>query len=119
MIRVLIADDHPVVRCGLKQVLAEEPDMTVSGEAGSAQEVLHLVRKQHWDVLVLDLNLPDRSGLEVLREVKEGGAKRPVLVMSVYPEEQFAVRVLKAGAAGYLGKTSAPEELAKAVRKVH
>ncbi len=118
MIRILIADDHPIVRRGVKQLLAEEPDFTVLGEARDAPEVLQLARQHEWDVLVLDLNMPGRSGLELLHEVKERWPKRAVLVLSMYPEDQFAVRVLKAGAAGYLNKESAPEELVKAIRKI-
>ena len=118
MIKVLITDDHAVVRRGLKQILADQPDMAVLGEAQNAREALQLLRQQSWDVLVLDLALPDRSGLEVLGEVRQRYPRLPVLVLSVHPEEQFAVRVLKAGAAGYLPKEGAPEELVQALRKV-
>jgi two-component system invasion response regulator UvrY len=119
MIRILIADDHPIVRRGLRQILAEEPDLAVLGEAQNAQEVLQLLRQQDWDVLVLDINMPGPSGLEALREVKDRRPTLPVLVMSIHPEEQFGVRALQAGAAGYLTKESAPDELVKAIRKVH
>lgn len=118
MIEVLVVDDHAVVRRGLAQILAEERDMGVCGEAQNAREALELVRGEHWDVVVLDLSLPDRSGLDVLKEVQQARPKLPILVLSIHPEDQFAVRVLKAGAAGYLTKEAAPEELARAIRKV-
>jgi DNA-binding NarL/FixJ family response regulator len=118
MIRILIADDHAIVRRGLKQILAEESGMTVAGEAQNAQEVLDLVRKQKWHVVVLDIAMPGRGGLEVLKEIKQEQAQLPVLILSMHPEDQYAIRALKAGAAGYLTKESAPEELVKAIRKV-
>jgi two-component system, NarL family, invasion response regulator UvrY len=118
MIRVLIADDHPIVRRGLRQILADEPDLDAPGEAQNGHEVLKQLQ-QPWDVLVLDINMPGRSGLEILHEVKDRRPDLPVLIMSIHSEEQFGVRALKAGAAGYLNKESAPEELVKAIRKVH
>ncbi len=119
MIHILIADDHTIVRRGLKQIVEEQADMAVTGEAQNAQEALQLARKRAGDVLVLDLSMPGRGGLEVLREVQELERPLPVLVLSMHPEDQFATRVLRAGAAGYLTKESAPEELVKAIRKVH
>jgi len=119
MIRILIADDHAVVRRGLKHIVSEQPDMTVDGEAENARQVLDLVRTDKWDVIVLDINMPGRSGLEVLKELRREHPKLPVLVLSVHPEDQYGVRVLKAGAAGYLTKDSAPDELVQAIRKVH
>lgn len=116
MIRILIADDHAIIRQGLKRIVADQTDMVVVGEAQNACEVLQLVHRTVSDVLVLDLNMPDRSGLEVLADLKP--LRLPVLMLSIYPEDQFAVRLLKAGAAGYLTKDSAPEELVKAIRKV-
>jgi two-component system, NarL family, invasion response regulator UvrY len=118
MIRILIADDHAIIRRGFREIVADQADMLVIGEAASAGEVLHLARRLAWDVLVLDINMPDRSGLEVLADVKQLQPPRPILVFTVYPEDQFAVRLLKAGAAGYLTKDSAPEDLVKALRKV-
>lgn len=118
MIRILIADDHPIVRSGLKQILADEPDLAVLGEAEDAEQVVHLLARQNWDVLVLDLNMPGKTGLEVLREVKRQRPQLPVLVLTVHPEEQYAIQVMKAGAAGYLTKGSVPGELVKAIRKV-
>ena len=118
MIRVLIADDHAVVRQGLKQILGDTPEMLVAGEATNGQEALDRVRAEAWDVVVLDISLPDRSGLDILKELQSERPKLPVLVLSMYSEDQFAVRVLKAGARGYLTKDSAPDELVKAIRKV-
>ena len=118
MIKILIADDHPVVRRGLKQILSDEPDMAVPGEARDAREVLDLVEKGGWDIVILDITMPGRSGLDVLRELKQKYPKLPVLVLSIHPEDQYAVRALKTGAAGYLTKESAPEELVKAIRRI-
>ena len=118
MINILIADDHAIVREGLKQIVSSEPDMKVTGEAHNAQGVLDLVRDRNWDVVVLDINMPGRNGLEVLKELKRERPALPVLVLSVHPEEQYGIRVLKAGAAGYMNKESAPEELVTAIRKV-
>lgn len=118
MIRILIADDHPIVRQGLKQILSEEPDVETFGEASNSQEVLELVRKQDWDIVVLDITMPGRNGLDVLKEVKNLRPKLPVLILSIHPEDQYAKRVLKAGAAGYMTKESAQEELIKAIRKI-
>ena len=118
MIKILIADDHAIVREGLKQILAETDDMTVAGEATNGREVLEQVRKEDWDLVLLDLAMPGKDGLETLKELKLEKPKLPVLVLSIYPEEQYAVRLLKAGAAGYLTKESAPEELIAAIRKV-
>jgi DNA-binding NarL/FixJ family response regulator len=118
MIKILIADDHAVVRRGLKQILGEEPDMAVFGEARNAEEVLKNVREQNWDIVILDITMAGRSGLDVLKELKHTRPKLPVLFLSIHPEDQYAVRVLKAGAAGYMTKESAPEELVKAIRKV-
>ena len=118
MIKVLIADDHPIVRQGLRQILSETADMAVVGEAVNAQEALDQVRVGGWDVLVLDITLPDRSGFDILKELKHVQPHLPVLMLSIHAEEQFAVRVLKAGASGYLTKENAPAELVKAIRKV-
>jgi DNA-binding NarL/FixJ family response regulator len=118
MIRVLVADDHPVVRRGLRQILADQPDMAVGGEARDAQEALDLVRAQAWDAVILDISLPGRSGLEALGEIRQARPRLPVLVLSMHPEEQFAVRVLKAGGPGYLTKDAAPEELPTAIRRI-
>ena len=116
--RILITDDHAVVRQGLKQILAEEFKRAEFGEAGSAQEAIERVWKENWDVVVLDITMPGRSGLEVLKEIKKTKPKLPVLVLSMHPEDQFAVRLLKIGASGYMTKESAPNELVGAVKKV-
>jgi len=118
MINILIADDHTIVRKGLKQILAETQDMVVAGEASNGFEVMEKVRNNHYDVLLLDISMPGKSGLDILKELKMENPKLPVLVLSMYPEEQYAVRVLRAGASGYLTKESAPEELVVAMRKV-
>ncbi len=118
MIKILIADDHPVVRKGLKDIIQATSDMTVSGEASKGQEVLENVKRIDFDVVVLDIAMPGRSGLDILKELKSGNPELPVLILSIHPEEQFAVRVLKAGASGYLTKDSAPDELITAIRKV-
>jgi two-component system invasion response regulator UvrY len=118
MIRTLIADDHAVVRQGLRQILQDTSDMQVTGEAASGPEALDRVRDDSYDVVVLDITMPGRSGFDVLKELRVERPGLPVLVLSMHPEEQFAVRLLKAGAAGYLNKESAPEELVKAIRKV-
>jgi two-component system, NarL family, invasion response regulator UvrY len=116
--KILITDDHAVVRQGLKQILAEEFTRAEFGQAASAQEAIDLVWKENWDVVVLDITMPGRSGLEVLKEIKKSRPKLPVLVLSMHPEDQFAVRLLKIGASGYMTKESAPNELVGAVKKV-
>ena len=118
MIRVFIADDHSIVREGLKQILTDTYDMTVTGEANSGPEALRKIQKGNFDAIVLDLSLPGMSGLDVLKQVKINKPDLPVLILSIHPEEQYAVRVLKAGASGYLGKETAPEELVGAIRKI-
>jgi DNA-binding NarL/FixJ family response regulator len=115
--RILIADDHAVVRRGLKQILAEAFARSVFGEATNSQETLERVWKEPWDIVILDLTMPGRSGLDVLKEIKKERPKLPVIILSMHPEDQFAVRLLKAGASGYMTKESAPEELVGAVKK--
>jgi two-component system, NarL family, invasion response regulator UvrY len=117
-VRVLIADDHPVVRQGLKQMLGAESDFTVAGEASSGQEAIELCGRLAWDVAVVDYNMPGKSGVDLVKELRRKFPDRAVLVLSMYPEDQYALRVLKAGAAGYLTKESATEELVTAIRKV-
>lgn len=120
MIKVLIADDHAVVRRGLKQILAETAgEIVVEGEATNGREVLQQVEARAWDVLVLDITMPGRSGLDILKDLRQLRPELPVLILSMHAEEQFATRMLKAGASGYLNKESAPEELVKAIRKVY
>jgi len=118
MIKILIADDHAIVREGLKQILAETSDMVVAGEAADGREVLDQVRKDDFDLVLLDIAMPGRGGLDTLRRLKHEKPELPVLVLSMYPEEQYAIRAFKAGASGYLTKESAPEELISAIRKV-
>jgi len=118
MIKVLIADDHAVVRRGLFQILEDEDDLVVAGEATTAREVLRVLRRDDVDVLVLDIAMPGGGGLEVLRQLQDLRPDLPVLVLSVHGERQYATRVLKAGAAGYLTKDSAPGELVAALRRV-
>lgn len=118
MIRVLVADDHAIVREGLKQILAKSGDLTVAGEAADGNVLLTMVREQNWDVLVTDMSMPGRNGIELIRMVKEARPDLPVLVLSMYGEDQFAVRAIRAGASGYLTKESASEHLVSAIRKI-
>ncbi len=118
MIRVLIADDHPIVRQGLKQILAEAHDMIVADEAGDGRELLAKMRNNEYDIVLLDITMPGTSGLDLLKQLKIEKPRLPILILTMHPEEQYAVRVLKAGAEGYLTKTSAPDELIGAIRKV-
>ncbi len=118
MIRILIADDHAIVRKGFAQIIAESSGMKVADEAGNGREALEKALKKDYDVVVLDISMPGRGGLEVLKELKKSKPGLPVLILSIHPEEQYAVRALKAGAAGYLTKESAPDELIQAIRKV-
>jgi two-component system invasion response regulator UvrY len=116
--KILIADDHPVVRHGLKQILALDPGVVVVGEAKNGNEALELARKLEWDVAILDYSMPGRSGLDLIKEIKREHPKRPILILSMHPEELHATRVLKAGGAGYINKESVSEELMVAIRKV-
>ncbi len=117
-IRVLIADDHSIVRQGLRQILSDTPDLVVAGEASNGVEVMQLVRDGAWDVVLMDVSMPDRNGIDALKLIKKEFPRLPVLVLSMHPEEHYAVRALKAGAAGYLTKQSAPELLVSAIRQV-
>lgn len=118
MSRILVADDHAIVRKGLKQIISAALDLKVTAEAASGHEVLSLAREEPFDVVVLDLNMPDQSGLDTLKQLKAEHPSLPVLILSMYSEQQYAVRVLRAGASGYLTKESAPEQLVEAIRKV-
>ena len=115
---MLVVDDHPVVRRGLIQTLTEAFPGVLLGEAANAQEAMEQIWNNEWDVVVLDVSMPGRSGLDVLKEVRQERSKLPVLVLSMYPEDEFALRVLQNGAAGYLTKQTAPHELVLAVKKV-
>ncbi len=118
VIRVLIADDHAIVREGLKQILADTKDIVVAGAAESGHDAVKLVRDTECDVLLLDISMPDRSGIEVLKQIHKEHPKTAVLMLSMHREDQYAIRSLKAGAAGYLNKQSAPAELVNAIRMV-
>jgi two-component system, NarL family, invasion response regulator UvrY len=116
--KVLIADDHAVFREGLKRILNEAADISEVGEAANAQQLMKSIREIRWDVILLDINMPGKSGLEVLKEIKQTNPRLAVLILSMYPEKQFAVRVIKAGAAGYITKAAAGSEVLQAIRKV-
>jgi two-component system invasion response regulator UvrY len=118
MIRVLIADDHAIVRQGLKQILSETDDLVIAGEAEDGSEALMLARQTAWDVFLLDVSMPNRNGIDTLKQLRKEFPRLPVLILSMHPEEQYAVRALKAGASGYLTKQSAPEQLVNAIRQV-
>jgi two-component system invasion response regulator UvrY len=115
--KILITDDHAVVRSGIKQILADAFKKATFTEASNGQEALQLVWREHWDIVVLDVTMPGMSGLEVLKEIKQSKPTLPVVMLSMHPEDQFAIRLLKAGASGYMTKESAPSELVGAVRK--
>ncbi len=117
-IHVLIADDHAIVRQGLRLILSETDDLLVAGEAEDGSDALVLARQQHWDVYLLDVTMPNRDGIDTLKQLKKEFPRLPVLILSMHPEEQYAVRALKAGASGYLNKQSAPEQLVTAIRQV-
>jgi DNA-binding NarL/FixJ family response regulator len=119
MIRIIVADDHPIFREGLKKIIARSHDIEVADEAETGSELLQKLRKKRYDVIVLDISMPGLSGLEALKEIQKGKRKCPTLVLSMHPEEQYAVRALRDGAAGYLTKESAPDQLIEAIRKVH
>jgi two-component system invasion response regulator UvrY len=118
MLKILIADDHSIVRQGLKQIVTETQDMIVAGEASDGQELLNIMSKGDYDVVVLDITMPYINGIDALKELKTKWPKIPVLMLSIHPEEHYALRALKAGASGYLTKESAPDELVVAIRKV-
>ncbi len=118
MLKVLIADDHAIIRRGLKQILEETSEMRVFGEASTGEEVLGMVQMNEWDVIILDVKMPDRSGLDVLKMLKSRYPNLPVLILTMYPEDQLATRLLRAGASGYLTKENAPDERVNAIKKV-
>jgi two-component system invasion response regulator UvrY len=117
MIKVLLADDHAIVRGGLKQILESDPEMRVVFEASNGNEAIEFVRENSVDVVVMDITMPGRNGLEALKDIKRFKPMLPVIVLSMHPQEQYAVRVLKAGAAGFISKESAPDELISAIKK--
>ncbi|MBC7950038.1 MAG: response regulator transcription factor [Chitinophagaceae bacterium] len=118
MIKILIADDHAVVRKGLKQILLEEYPSAKIGEVADAETLLAEVIKNEWNIVICDMNMPGRSGLDALTQIKQLAPQLPVLIMSMYPEDQYALRVLKAGASGYLGKDNIHDDIIKAVQTV-
>jgi DNA-binding NarL/FixJ family response regulator len=117
MIRIIIADDHSVVRRGLKQIFDESDDLIVTDEASSGNELILKIKEKKFDIVLLDISMPGKDGLETLKEIKSIRADLPVLIFTMYPEEQYAIRVIKAGASGYLNKECKPEELIEAIRK--
>ena len=118
MVNILIADDHAVVRRGIKQILSDEPDIKVLGEASNAYEIMLLLLNENWDLLILDITMPGKSGLDALIEIKQRNPDLKVLILSMHPEEEIALSALKSGADGYLNKDSVPSELIRAIRKV-
>jgi DNA-binding NarL/FixJ family response regulator len=118
MIKVLIADDHELIRRGLKQLLDDTDDLRVTGEASTGMEAINLIGENTYDVALLDISMPDRHGIDVLKQIRERHPDLPVLILSMHPEEQYAVRSMKSGAAGYLNKQSAPAQLVTAIRAV-
>jgi len=118
MLRILLADDHAVVRHGIKQIISETNPQATFGEACSLHELHELVSKGEWDVVILDLAFPDGNGLEILKQIKKDYPNLPVLILSMYPEDQYAIRTIRAGASGYLSKESASEELVTALQKI-
>ncbi|MDD2662917.1 MAG: response regulator transcription factor [Dechloromonas sp.] len=118
MIHILIADDHDILRAGLKHILADSGDIVVAGEAGNGIEALGLLRSGQWDAIVLDLTMPGRNGIELIKQIKSEFPKLPILILSMHKEDIYAVRALKAGASGYLCKDNAEAQLAEAIRKV-
>jgi two-component system invasion response regulator UvrY len=117
-IKILIADDHAIVREGLKQIVAEEKDILVAGEAENSEQLMELLKKEKWNLVVLDINMPGKSGLEALKDIKLQYPELPVLILSMFSEDQYGIRAIKAGASGYLKKVSAPTELVTAIRKI-
>ncbi len=118
MLRILIADDHALIRRGLKQILLEEYPSAIIEEVNDAEGVMKKIISNEWNIIICDISMPGRSGLDVVQEVKQNFPKLPVLILSIHPEEQYAIRVLKAGAAGYLRKDAATEELVQAVQRI-
>lgn len=118
MIKVLIADDHAILRAGLKHILSDTPDIVVGGEAGNGHETLAKAQAEHWDVLLLDMTMPGRSGIELIKQLKQLVPRLPILILSMHKEDVYAVRALKAGASGYLCKDNAEDQLVAALRKV-
>ncbi|MBF8179033.1 DNA-binding response regulator [Herminiimonas sp. KBW02] len=118
MIKILVVDDHAVVRAGVQYFIAQVPDMKIEGEAATAQEAIRLVRSQDWDIVLLDINMPDKSGVEVLKQIKREKPDLPVLILSMHPESRYAVQILRSGASGYVQKEALAEELVNAIQTI-
>jgi two-component system invasion response regulator UvrY len=118
MLRILIADDHPVVRQGIMRIIEDTPDMRVNGEAGNGIEALRKIKEKDFDLILLDISMPGRDGLEIVRELKKVKPRLPILILTMHPEKYYGLRMLQAGASGYLTKQNAPFELIEAIRKV-
>ncbi|ABR89951.1 Response regulator UvrY [compost metagenome] len=118
MIKILVVDDHAVVRAGVQYFIAQVPDMKIEGEAATAQEAIRLVRAQDWDIVLLDINMPDKSGVEVLKQIKREKPELPVLILSMHPESRYAVQILRSGASGYVQKEALAEELVNAIQTI-
>jgi two-component system, NarL family, invasion response regulator UvrY len=118
MTRLLVVDDHQIVRAGIKQLLSEYEEFTVAGEAGSGADAVKMVRESDWDVVLLDITMPDMNGVDTLKQIKRSKPDLPVLILTMHPEENYAINLLRAGASGYLNKVCTPEELVGAIRAV-
>jgi DNA-binding NarL/FixJ family response regulator len=118
MIRILLADDHAIIRDGVKQILADTDDLVVAGEAANGAEALKMVARQDWDLVILDISMPGKSGLELIKLIRQAKPGLPILIFTMHPEQQYALRALHAGASGYLTKESDGEVLVAAIRKV-
>lgn len=118
MTRILVADDHQIVRAGLKNLLSEYKEFTVAGEASSGADTIKMVRESEWDILLLDISMPDMNGVDTLKQIRRSKPDLPVLILSMHPEDQYAINLLRAGANGYVCKECAPEQLIGAIRTV-
>src|SRR5690606_9736457 len=118
MIRILVVDDHAVVRAGVQYFISQVPDMKIEGEAGTAQEAIRLIRAQEFDIVLLDINMPDKSGVEVLKQIKREKPDMPVLILSMHPESRYAVQILRSGASGYVQKEALADELVNAIQTI-
>jgi len=118
MISILVVDDHALIRKGLKMLLEDNPDFQINGEAETGLQAVSMMREQHFDMVLLDMSLPDRHGMDVLKQIKAENPDVKIIVLSMYPEDQYGVRALKAGAVGYINKQSAPEQLVNAIQQV-
>lgn len=118
MIRIMIVDDHPILRAGLKTLLSEHPDMLVAGEAGTGSEAVKMVQQAEYDIVLLDVTMPDMNGVDALKQIQRHCPALPVLILSMHPEEQYAINLLRSGASGYVPKEGAPEQLVTAIQTV-